>query len=86
MEKTIYTSGYVAENGDIIIKGVFRTDGTDNLIFIKSNGSGVTAELINVDAGTTELPEKITNDICESHLCGCCPLDGYCDEESRLPI
>lgn len=77
MNKMIYAMGYMADNGDIIMKGAYRDNDTDNMIFVTVNDEKVSADVIRTEAGTTKLPTELIMDICDRHECGRCPLDGY---------
>ena len=63
MNKMIYAMGYVDDSGNVILKGAYRENDTD--------------DVIRTEAGTTELPTDMIMDICERHECGSCPLDDY---------
>ena len=77
MNKMIYAMGYIADNGDIILKGAYRDNDTDNMVFVTVGKKKVTADIIRVEAGTTELPTEVIKDICNRYECGRCPLDNY---------
>lgn len=69
--------GYMADNGDIILKGAYRDNDTDNVIFVTVSDKNISADVIRTEAGTTKLPTELISDICDRHKCGRCPLDNY---------
>ena len=77
MNKMIYAMGYIADNGNIILKGAYRDKDTDNVVFVTVNDENVSADIIRTEAGTTELPTEMIRGICDRHECGRCPLDDY---------
>lgn len=75
MKKMIYTIGYIDDNGDIVLKGAYRDGDTDNLVFVTIGNDRISADVIQAEAGTPELPAEMIADICGSHKGGRCPLD-----------
>ena len=77
MERMIYTMGYIADNGDVILKGAYRKGDTDNQVFVTIGKDKIKADVIQTEAGAVRLPSDMIMDICDSHECGRCPLDYY---------
>lgn len=77
MNKMIYAMGYVDGSGNVILKGAYRENDIDNVIFVTVGKDNISADVIRTEAGTTELPTDMIMDICERHECGSCPLDDY---------
>lgn len=91
-ENTIYTTGYIDNDGRIAVPGVYLEDGAKVKLAIKvkpgrfevamfPNDEDEESESRNYDCGISE--EEIERTCAMHDDCGDCPLSDYCDEETE---
>lgn len=88
-ENTVYTKGYVDDDGRIAVPGVFLEDGAEVDLAIKTKAGRFEIAMfpsedkeerqVTKDCGISE--EEIMR-VCSAHDdCSDCPLNDYCGEE-----